>query len=102
VLFTGTWKTLDVSLTGPESKPVEEREPCEQGVVKSPCTTVWRLDEKWNSRMSPTFAVVIGGVNVKPDSPTLITRMSADASARLAARREIEERIVTISDLMRL
>jgi len=45
--------------------------------------------KKWNSTVSPTFAVTVFGENVKPLCPALMTIVAADALAAKTARRLI-------------
>ena len=57
-----------------------------QGLSKSPMTTLWVGGKKWYSTMSPTDAVTVLGVKVRPSWPTLIWIVAAVAIPAAATR----------------
>jgi hypothetical protein len=89
---------LAMLLIGPELKPVLSSEPRMQGVLKSPCTAVWKVEKKWNSSVSPTSAVTVLGEKVSPLWPTLIWTIFATALLAIKAKalRAMDECIVMI------
>jgi len=54
------------------------------------------LPKKWNSNISPTEAVTVSGLKVKPLCPALMTMVLAVAVAAIAAIRLIDECIVLL------
>jgi hypothetical protein len=82
-------------LIGPELKPPGA---LMQGLLGSPCTAVWKLAKKWNSRTSPTSAVEVSGEKTKPPLPTSIVIVFATAvlaaAIKASALRAMDECIM--------
>jgi hypothetical protein len=67
-----------------------------QGLSKSPMTTLCVGAKKWYSTMSPTDAVTVLGVKVRPSWPTLIWIFAAVAIPAAATREMTPVRVVVV------
>jgi len=79
----------------PESRPVSLK--FVQGVWNVDCVTVWFFETNWNAMVSPSTAVMLGGLNASwPWSPTTTTCVAAstEAAGRARAAKTVEKRIL--------
>lgn len=77
----GPWVALAATGRKSESMPLAMGW---QGAANVDCVTVWFLGWKMNSTVSPTDALIDGGVYSRPFWPTLTWMVVADATAATA------------------
>lgn len=56
-----------------------------QGLAKDDCATECLAGKKWNSTVSPTFAVMVEGLKTRPSFPTVTEWTGPDDEAVLTA-----------------